>query len=226
MKALHPILLAMSLAGVGHAASIVQTKTFTFVPEDTAPLTFNQFDSSLGTLTSIVITTSLTKSGGSLFVDNESATPASGNINQSVTITLSSSAVSLIDTSLQPIGNGIAATSVYFANVGADDGDGPGVQSVGADYDGTSFSEVSAGQTRNVNEIAWSGYTGLGTYLIDANGVQGFNTSAIGGAAVAIDPATASGEVSITYNFNAVPEPSAALMGAVGLLALLRRHRS
>ena len=225
MKALHPLFLALSLAGVGHAASIVQTQNFSFVPEDSATLTFNQFNSALGTLTGIVITTNLTKSGGSLFVDNESATPASGNITQSVTITLVSLDVSLIDTSLQPIGNNVAATSVYFANVGVDDGDGPGVQSTGADYDGTTFGIVNNSQTRNVNSAAWAGYTGAGTYDIDVDGLQGFNTSAIGGAAVAIDPATASGDVTITYIYTPVPEPSAALLGGLGMLALLRRRR-
>lgn len=224
MKSLHILTLAASLAGICSGATIVQSQNFSFVPDGTSPLTFNQFDTSLGTLTSITITTNVTKTGGSLFVDNESATPASGNISQSVTINLTSSTVGLVDAGFSPIGTGVAATSTYAANVGADDGDGPGVQTTGPDYDGTNFGPISNSQTKNVNTAAFGGYQGSGTYGIDAGGVQGFNTSAIGGAAVAIDPATVSGDVTITYTY-AVPEPTSALLGAVGFLALLRRRR-
>lgn len=224
MKAFQFLALAASLAGVCTGATISQTQNFSFVPDGTAPLTFNQFDTSLGTLISITITTNVTKTGGSLYVDNESATPASGNISQSVTINLTSSSVGLVDAGFSPIGTGVSATSTYFANVGADDGDGPGVQTTGPDYDGTSFGPVSNSQTKDVNTGAFGGYQGLGTFVIDAGGVQGFNTSAIGGAAVAIDPATALGDVTILYTYT-VPEPSSALLGAIGCVALLRRRR-
>lgn len=224
MKALHIFTLAASLAGVCSAATIIQTQNFSFVPSGTAPLTFNQFDTALGTLTSITITTNVTKNGGSLFVDNESATPASGNISQSVTINLTSS-VGLVDASFTAIGNGVSATSSYTATVGADDGDGPGVQTTGPDYDGTTFGQTSTSQTKDVYSGAFGGYQGTGTYAIDAGGVQGFNTAAIGGAAVAIDPASVLGDVTITYNFTAIPEPSSALLGGIGCLALLRRRR-
>ena len=223
MKPLRILALAASLTGFSSGATIVQTKSFSFIPDGSAPLTFNQFNSALGTLTSITITTNVTKSGGSLFVDNESATPASGNITQSVTITLTGS-VALVDAALSPIGV-VAATTSYTANVGADDGDGAEVQTTGSDYDGTSFGPTSNSQTKNVSGAGFGGYTGTGTYVIDADGVQGFNTSAIGGAAVAIDPATVSGDVTITYTYEAIPEPSSAVLGGLGLLALLRRRR-
>jgi hypothetical protein len=224
MKALHSVTLAIFLSGVGTGATIVQMQNFSFVPDGTAPLTFNQFDTSLGTLTTITIVTNVVKTGGSLFVDNESAFPASGNISQSVTINLTSS-VALIDSGFGPIGTGVSAVSTYAASVGADDGDGAGVQSTGLDYDGTSFGPASNSQTKNVNTLAFGGYQGIGTYVVNAGGVQGFNTSAIGGAAVAIDPATVSGDVTITYTYTPVPEPSAALLGGIGFLALLRRRR-
>jgi hypothetical protein len=225
MKYLQFIPLMASLTGFCSAATIVQTKGFSFVPDGSAPLTFDQFNSALGTLTSITITTNVTKTGGSLFVDNESATAASGNISQSVTINLTSGSVGLVDASFSPIGTGVAATSTYAASVGADDGDGAGVQSTGPDYDGATFGPVSNSQTKDVNAGAFGGYLGTGTFVINAGGVQGFNTSAIGGAAVAIDPATASGDVTITYTYTAVPEPASILLGGIGLLALLRRRR-
>lgn len=224
MKALHIITLAASLAGVCSAATTFQTQNFSFVPTGSAPLTFTQFDTSLGTLNSITITTNVIKTGGSLFVDNESATPASGNITQSVTINLTSSSVGLVDAGFSPIGTGVTATSTYAASAGSDDGDGVNYQPGGPDADGTNFGTVSNSQTKNVNTLAFSGYQGLGSYVIDAGGVQGFDASAIGGAALSINPATVSGDVTITYNYT-IPEPTTALLGAVGFLALLRRRR-
>ncbi len=226
MKFLPTLALAATLTGVGSAATIVQTKTYSYVPTNFAVLTFNQFDASLGTLTAITIQTNVAKSGGSLFVDNESVVGASGNITQSVTISLASPDVFLFDAGFATIGTNLSASSTYAATVGADDGDGVGVQSTGADYDGTSFgTTATTTQTRNVNTGFFGAYTGTGTFEIDVNGNQGFNTSAIGGAAVAIDPATAFGSVVITYTYTAIPEPSSILLGGVGMLALLRRRR-
>jgi hypothetical protein len=223
MKLLHPILLVASLSGLSHAASVVQTLNYGFVPTNSAALTFNKFNPALGTLTSITITTNVIKSGGSLFVDNESATAASGNITQSVTITLTSPNVGLVNATFQPIGNGISATSTYAATVGADDGDGGGVQNTGPDYDGTNFTSVSNSDTGSVGVFAFGGYTGTGTFVINVSGAQSFDTGAIGGAAVAIDPAAVSGDVTLTYTY--IPEPSAALLAGLGMLAVLRRRR-
>ena len=64
---------------------------------------------------------------------------------------------------------------------------------------------------------------GTGTYTINANGLQGVDASAFGGAAATFTPALVTGDVTITYNF--VPEPGAALLGGLGFLALLRRRR-
>ena len=128
---------------------------------------------------------------------------------------------------MAPIGNGITATSTYAATVTADNGDGSGVQAdtPGNDYDGTVFGSNLATQTKNVNAFVFSGYQGIGTYVINAGGVQGFDTSAIGGAAVAIDPARVLGNVTITYTYDAIPEPASAVIGGLGLLTLLRRRR-
>ncbi len=226
MKFLPTLALAATLTGVGSAATIVQTNNYSFVPTNSAPLTFNKFDTSLGTLTAITIQTNVAKSGGSLFVDNESGTGASGTISQSVTVSLASSSVFLFDAAFQTIGTNLSASSSYVATVGADDGDGLGVQSTGPDYDGTSFgTTATTSQTKDVNTGFFGAYSGTGTYVIDVNGSQGFNTSAIGGAAVAIDPATAFGSVVITYTYTAIPEPSSMLLGGIGALALLRRRR-
>lgn len=213
-------------ATVASAATIMQTENFGYVPADSATLTFNQFDPALGTLTDITIVTDITKSGGSLFVDNESATAASGGISQSVTIDLTSADVSLVDVSLSPIGNNVTAVSTYIANVAADDGDGPGVQTTGADYDGSAFGDIGASDSGSVTPLVFSDYSGLGTFDINAVGAQGFDSSAIGGAAAAIDPASVSGTVTITYVYTPVPEPTSSLLAVLACgLGLLRRRR-
>ncbi|MEY4570510.1 MAG: hypothetical protein RLZZ398_1949 [Verrucomicrobiota bacterium] len=227
MKFVPTLLLLASLGGVASAASITQVKTFSFVPTDTAALTFDKFDTLGGTLTltSITITTNVLKTGGQLSIDNDSLDPASGNISQSVTITLTSSNVSLTDVSLNPIGVNITATSTASISVGADDGDGANFQAGGPDYATSGvFANVTATNSANVNSGAWGGYSGTGTYVITANGSQGFNTSAFGGAALSITPATAGSNVTVTYNY--IPEPASALLGGLGLLTLLRRRRN
>ena len=225
MKTLLTLALTTALTGIGAAATITQTQFYSFIPTNTTPLTFNQFDTSLGSLTSITITTTVTKSGGSLFVDNDSATAATGTISQEVTINLSSGSVALIDGVPSPIGVNITATTGFGVTLAADDLDGAGFQVGGPDYGGTFFDSLTVSETKNVNTGFFSGYLGVGTYVINAKGTQGTDTTAVGGAAFQGTPANASGDVTITYNYEAVPEPASALLGSLGVLALLRRRR-
>lgn len=226
MKASRIFILAIASTGIASASVVTQTKTFSYVPADTATLTFDKFDPSLGTLNSITVTTAVTKSGGSLYVDNDSATPASGNISQSVTIFLNSIDVDLLASTGGFIGQNVNAISTYAASVGPDDGDGAGVQPGGIDYDGTSFAPTSTSVTQTVRALVMSEYVGAGlTYDIDAIGSQGFDAAGFGGAAIQITPATATGGVTIIYDFTPIPEPGSALLGGLGALALLRRRR-
>jgi hypothetical protein len=237
MKKTIPIMALAAVASFAaptlNAATIVHTKYFDFIPDASQILTFDKFNTNDGTLTAITITTYVTKLNGSLYVDNDAATGASGAITQTVTINLTS-ANALVDAGLNPIGSNIQAISSYTATVGADDGDtdlilnnNDGYQSGGTDSDGTSFASVSTSESKNLSNLAWGQYStaGYGTYTITASGIQSLNTSAISGAAGAFTPASASGYVQVTYTYLAIPEPSAALLGGLGLLALLRRRR-
>lgn len=233
MKKTFHLMAAAALAGfatsVASAATIVQSQAYSFTPTGNDVLTFSKFNTNLGTLTAITITTELTKSGGSLFVDNDSVTPASGIVTQTITINLSSVNVALLtgDVVPQSIGQGVAAVSSYSATVGADDSDGGGYQAGGVDHDGTSFGSVFTSDSDNVGSTYFGGYStaGAGTFNITAAGTQGIDISAIGGAAGTFTPSVADGNVIITYVYTAIPEPTTALLGALGVLGLLRRRR-
>ncbi|MDD5724480.1 MAG: choice-of-anchor E domain-containing protein, partial [Syntrophales bacterium] len=61
----------------GMATLITQTETFSGV--GTSGLTFDQFDSTLGTLNSIELTYSLTSSGGWITFDNDTTSVLTGD---------------------------------------------------------------------------------------------------------------------------------------------------
>lgn len=229
-----PVISALLVSAVAHGSTITQIRNFSFVPNDNVDLTFDQFDPNAGafgvrTLTSITIGWQLIKNGGSLFVDNESATPASGAITQTVEIDLTSSDVTFTNESLVGFGSNITAVTSYTASVGADDGDSSDPQqydSGGPDNDGTFFGQSSTTTgSDNVASALFAQYTGTGTFVINADGIQFSDTAALGGVSFSGTPSTAFGNVTVTYNYSAIPEPSAALLGGLGALLLLRRRR-
>lgn len=232
MKTTDTLLAFLLLCGSAKAATIVQTQTFSFVPAATQDLTFNRFDTLGGTriLNSVTITTSLTKTGGALYVDNDSGIGASGSISQTVTLNLGSEDVSMVSSLGQPIGTNVRALTSYFVTLGGDDGDGAGYQAGGVDWGGTTFAESTVNQTREVSSSFQGSYTGTGTFVITADGDQSINTSSVGGANGSFEPASASGFVTITYDYTSltpVPEPGPWMMVGVGLSgALLFRRRS
>jgi len=61
------LILAIASTGISSAASISQTKDFSFIPTGTAALVFDKFDNQGGylTLESITVTTNITKTLGS-----------------------------------------------------------------------------------------------------------------------------------------------------------------
>lgn len=226
MKVLHTLLLLTSLSGISSAAlTMSQTQNFSFTPAASQALVFNKFDTQGGTRTllSVTITTSLTKVGGALYVDNDSPTAASGSISQSVTINLTSGNVSLIDENLIGLTGAasVTANSYYFASLTADDGDGVDYQAGGSDWGGTTFGNVTESETSGVGSIGL--YSGAGTYTITATGSQTTDTSAVSGVSGSFTPAGATGFVTITYTY--VPEPTSTMLGGLGMIVLLTRYR-
>lgn len=232
MKTTNILLAFLLLCGSAKAATIVQTQNYAFTPSGNQTLTFNRFDTMGGTriLNSVTITTSLTKSGGSLYVDNDSAVPGSGTISQSVTVSLTSLDVDLSKEPFGALGANVTSTSNYFVDVGSDDGDGSEYQAGGPDWGGTTFADNTVSQTETVRDASETYFAGTGTYAIKVSGVQTTDTAAISGASGAFSPATALGFVTITYDYTSltpVPEPGPWMMIGVGLSgALLFRRRT
>lgn len=217
--------LLATCGGLASAATIVQTESYAFVPAGSQTLVFDKFDTLGGTRTliSVTIQHSLTKKGGSLYVDNDSAIGGTGTISQATTIILSGRPM------VDDFGNDLTSKSLqtasfYTASVGSDDGDGAGFQASGPDYDGILFADSTVSSSGEVGSAFLSSYTGTDTFTLTATGTQGVDVSSISGVAGSFSPAGAEGFVTITYNY--VPEPDVTLLGGLGVLLLLRRrHR-
>ena len=223
------LLAAAAVLGTSaaNAAIYAETELFSFVPNGSQTLTFTKVTLGVGeVIDSIKIEWVLDKTGGSLGVDNESGTPASGQITQTVIIDLTAS-ISMVNNLLSPIGQNVSAVSTSpTLNLDEDDGDGVGFQADGTDWAVVNFSPEQTTGSDFVGSAVFSQYEGPGTFTIDVDGFQTNNTTAFGGASGTFTPATASGSVTITYT-TYIPEPSsAALVGLVGMGALLRRRRN
>jgi hypothetical protein len=217
--------LLATCGGLASAATIVQTETYAFIPAGSQTLVFDKFDTLGGTRTliSVTIQHSLTKKGGSLYVDNDSAIGGTGTISQATFIILSGRPM-VDDFGTDLTSKSLTAVSFYAAAVGSDDGDGAGFQASGPDYDGILFADSTVSSSGEVGSAFLSSYTGTDTFTLTATGTQGVDVSSISGVAGSFSPAGAEGFVTITYNY--VPEPDVTLLGGIGVFLLLRRrHR-
>jgi len=238
MKTMHKtagaiIALALS-AGAASAAQIVQVKPFgPNTPNFSQNLTFNKFDAALGTLLSVKVQIDLSSEGGFLRLDNDGDQPAAGNAQLGSNVKISSMQVALVNNALQPsVGSGVTvATTAPFAIAGTD-----GDNTTTFDIGGTDYFELlgAAGSDMGMDTVSslfHSQYIDaipdmvLATYVIAVNATQIFNYGAIGGIAFSGGPVTASGNVTVTYNYTPVPAPGAAGLAGLGGLLLVRRNR-
>lgn len=202
-------------------------------------LNLTQFDTTLGTLTGVQLVVTLTVPSFNLIVDNDSPNPASGNVVfgtlGGATFTSTASTLNGTFATLSGSDFNVATQSASFT-VLAQDSDSTEVFNNDGGLDNYSFttSEVIVGQTtpRDINEIVWSQWTGSGTVDLDLtiDFATDMNLSGGGGGGGetrfqgSVPTSTFTSQV--TYTYDAVPEPSAALLGALGMCALLRRRRS
>lgn len=221
-----------SLMGLSQAATIVQTQSFSFVPNGNQVLTFNSFNTNSGTFTlqSVTISITLNKVGGSLQVDNDSATGGTIDLSHQVVGSLSNSlgGGSLTRANFTIIGSSgslTASSTLPGQTIGATTGDATDAFNNTADVDFLAFNpgNTSASDSGAVRTDSISLYEGTGTFTNTLSASQLTSATGLGGLQQAFTVSNVSGDVTITYTY--IPEPSTALLGALGVLGLLRRRR-
>ena len=217
---------------VTNETSIVQTSSFSFVPTGEFTQTFSKFDTLAGTrlLSSVSVKVSYTKTGGQFSIDNESEAAANVNLTHRITTTVSSDILDLTKNTGSAFGfnggtNLLRASSVLTnIAIAPDDGDSSSVfDATGADYYRFEPGDLTVSDTGLIANTVQFG--GAGSYTFTFDTAQTVLISGDTGMAQAFFPSTMNGYTEVTYNFTNVPEPSAALLGGLGLLALARRRR-
>lgn len=233
MNAKGALALWFALSGIGGAATLVQTQNYAFVPNASQNMTFNRFNSELGTLNQVTVTVILNKTGGRFEVDNDSESSGTISLTHSVSANLTASGVILLRddfSSVGAVGTLNATNSLNNQNVSATTGDTTTTFNATGLGDYVLFepSDSSAMDTGAIGNLFISSYVGTGTFTTTLNASQTVNASGLGGLQQAFTVSSVSGYVSVTYDYTPVapiPEPESALLVGIGVLYLLRRRR-
>lgn len=229
-------LLSVAAATSANAAlTLIETETFSFVPNGSRQMTFDKFDTQGGTrvLQSVEVTVSYTKSGGSLAVDNDSETGGTIRLQHSIngTLSVSSGGVNLLDSTFNPIGTGLNAVSVHESlGIGPTSGDSTSqFNSTGnSDYFLFSPDPLTVTASGTINSALQSGFVasaGNNTFTLNFNALQTTDASGLGGLQQAFVVSSVEGFVTVKYNYDVVPEPSISVLGVIGALGLVVRRR-
>lgn len=233
MNSIKGMLLVLCLgASCANAEVITQTRSFApNTPGSSYDLTFDQFDTQDGkrTLDSVQIIFNLYMYGGSVAVDNDSVLPQSMTANISLTGSLTSDSVRLLNGSFESPWTSVESlVSQTFNLEPTSDDDIDHFNATGqSDYavfvGPDSTSPVLETRDDYVNSTFFAGYQGDGTYVITASMQQ--TSNATGNGQYAVTMMQTYGDVTVVYNYTPVPEPATASLACAGLLMLLRRRR-
>jgi hypothetical protein len=221
--------LFVATAGFASAATIVQTEVFSFVPLGDAPLTFDYFDTMGGTrtLTGVTINITYTKSGGSLTADNDSAVAGTISMSHIIGAGLDVGAFNMSKVgggSVAVAGTPLKATStVSGASVGATSGDATNAFNVTGLDDNYVYTASDQTITSSGNLSDTAQFAGAGNFTWTFDALQTSSITGLSGVNYALVNSQVDGSVTVTYSY--IPEPSAALLGGLGMLCLLRRRR-
>jgi hypothetical protein len=225
MKTICLAVLAILVAvGSASATTITQTQTFSGIPNYTAPLTFNKFNPSLGTLLSVQVLVGLTVDGGTLILDNDATSSASGTFQFGAKGDIASVDVPLLNSSNQPVTAEIQAFYSNTFNLNGNVGDGLGDYSPLAP-DGMQYNGGPQSDNKNgfIGNFFLSSYIGTGTFIVNAAADQWSNYGSVSGVEYAVSPVSSNGSVQVVYNYNPIPEP--ATMALLGLGFMLFRRK-
>ncbi len=218
--------LAMSVASAP-GAIITQTESFSGIPDFQQALTFDSFDTSLGTLLGVTVWVDLDVTSGQAVVDNESDSLASVTVDFGANAMASSAGEVFFPTT--------TATAAISQSLQLDPDDGDGTTIDPSTPDGAAIPLNSTSGTMMTSMLASasaqqstqvSTFTDLlagADYDILLNSSTVFSISGASGVAGGFTPANVSGEVTVEYNY--VPEPATMSVLAIGGAALLKRRK-
>lgn len=226
-------MLAVAGFQTSEAAIITQSQGFGGQPSLVKTVEFDRFDPSRGTLTSVEWRIILDIEGGSLTVDNDGVDPTTVDVKLGAKASLSSTDISLVDDSFQPILSGLSAVSASTGsvfNLAADNGDGMTFDPTMPDADTHNGGFANASGTAFADPTDLSDYLGTTMFNVKVHLDQLLDFGGVGGVSGQFDPVTAWPNVVLIYEYEHTPEPGSGSLAALGLGSWLliqgRRRRS
>jgi len=216
MKYTTPLLLTLASLQIASAASYTNYSSIAVAGASYSGYNVAQFDTSLGTLTGVQVTVPISELQGSVLVTNPTVSTVSVNNFDSTYYVYGSSGSLGYTGQVVGIGfTGVATSPDWNTTTIAGSGSQPFTIVAGQVY------PVSS---ETITSTYFSAYQGSGHVTFEIKNNFSVTTT---GASYTVDTsaAGANSQVAVTYTYTAVPEPSAALLGALGLLGLVRRRR-